>query len=463
MIKIKHKIALPFMIIMIVIPLVTMLIFNVIIQAYIYKIANEDLKDAIETTNFLLKQQEVNNFLEKGEQEGITATFPKFKTALRTSKIATNTEIIILGKQGRLVYPRTLSEDSFLNEDIIQAVKNLDIAKPKLAQKIKIDNKNYLVAKHSNKQLPYKLIYILSMDNADGLIRLVNLVLVSILAVATVLSLILSLIISKGISKPINIINAAAKKIGQGDFVIIEPINTSMEMYELSSSINSMSSNLERFEKSQRAFLQNASHELRTPLMSVQGYAEGIMKGIFSDNTQAAQIICNESKRLTALVEQLLVLSRIENNTYQINMCRIVLNNLMRDFIQRITGLAIKSDKQLVFEEDSSSITVQADEELLSQVIINIVSNSIRFAKSKVEVHLFKDDYKACINITDDGNGISEEDLPHIFDRFYKGKGGNFGLGLAIAKSSIDAMKGNITAGNSEKGAEFSITLPLLK
>ena len=461
MMKIKYKISIPFMIIIFVIPLVTIIIFNIIMQVYIYRNSREDLSNAIETTNLIIKQQIANNVLERLDQKRISDTLPKLRAALKTSKIATKTEIILFSRQGKLIYPRNIPEDSFLTEKIIDTAKAVDFNKIKPVQRIRIDNGNYFITRHSNKQLDYKLIYILSTDNADRLIRLVNLVLISILAIATTIGLALSLIISKSISIPINKINAAAKKIGQGQFITIEPVTNSEEIFELSSSINSMSSSLEKYDKSQRTFLQNASHELRTPLMSVQGYAEGIMKGVFPDNIQAAQIIWDESRRLTSLVEQLLVLSRIENNSYQINLKKVVLNNLMREFVQRINGLAIKSDKQLVIKEDSSNIKVLADEELLSQVIINIVSNCIRFAENKVEISLFQDENNAYIKIADDGKGISEEDLPHVFDRFYKGKEGNFGLGLAIAKSSADVMKGHIEVRNSNPGAEFLITFSL--
>ncbi|HEY5585130.1 MAG TPA: HAMP domain-containing sensor histidine kinase [Ruminiclostridium sp.] len=459
--KIKYKIAIPYMIIIIVIPLITMLIFNIIMRSYILKTSNEDLKDSIEATNYLVKQQVNSNLVSKQSQEKLVTSLPKLRATLKTSKIATKTEIIVLSNQGKLIYPKSFSEDSFLNNNIIDQVKIVEFVKNGNTQQIKVDNKKYLLAKNSTKQLAFKLIYILSMDDANGLIKIINVILISILAIATLVSLFISLLISNSISKPIKKINDIANKIGYGEFVSMEPITSSKEIFELSNSMNSMSQSLHQSENSQRTFLQNASHELRTPLMSVQGYAEGIMKGVFPDNVQAAKIICEESKRLTSLVEQLLVLSRIENNTYTVNMCRTNLNNIMKDYIQRINGLAIKSEKQLTLKEENNQISVSVDEELLSQAVVNIASNSIRFAKNKVDIIIYRDNINAYIKISDDGCGIEKEDLPHIFDRFYKGKGGNFGLGLSIAKSSINAMKGNITVCNTDVGAEFLIKLPI--
>jgi len=449
------------MIIIVSIPLITMIVFSIVMQSYILKTSKEELKDAIETTNYLLKQQVNNNLTTNQSQEKLVTTLSKLKATLKTSKFATKTEIIVFNKQGKLIYPKSFSEDSFLNNDIINQVSTLGFDKSNTTQQIKVDNKKYLLAKHSSKQLSFKLIYILSMDAANGLIKTINIILINILAIATLVSLFISLIISNSISKPIKKISDIANIIGHGEFASIEPITSSKEIFELSNSMNFMSKSLYQLENTQRTFLQNASHELRTPLMSVQGYAEGIMKGVFSDNVQAAKIICEESKRLTSLVEQLLTLSRIENNTYNINMFRVNLSDIIKDYIQRINGFVIKNEKQLILKEENSQISVRVDDELLSQAVLNIASNSIRFAKTKVDISIYRDNINAYIKISDDGAGIAKEDLPHIFDRFYKGKGGNFGLGLSIAKSSINAMKGNITAYNSDIGAEFLIKLPI--
>lgn len=460
MIKLKYKIAIPFMAVIIVIPLITMIFFNIIMHSYILKTSREDLKDAIETTNFIVKQQLIENRLSKQNQDSLALALPKLKTVLKTSKIATRTEILVFSKQGRLIYPRGFSEDTFLYDALIEAAGNANFGNTDTLQ-INVDNKTYLVAGNNSKQLQYKLIYVLSMENASNLIRMVNLVLFSILAAATFLGVIISILISNSISGPIRRLSETAHKIGKGEFQAVEAASTSKEFYELSSSMNTMSQNLQLYENSQKTFLQNASHELRTPLMSIQGYSEGIAKGIFADNKQAAEIICSESRRLTNLVEQLLVLSKIENNTYKINLCKINLNDIMKDYIQRINGLALKGEKQLVLSADNQHIPVWVDDELLAQVVVNIASNCIRYAKTKVEIEVYKDSNNAFIKIGDDGPGIAQEALPHIFDRFYKGREGNFGLGLSIAKSSVIAMKGSISASNSQAGAEFLIALPL--
>ena len=195
--------------------------------------------------------------------------------------------------------------------------------------------------------------------------------------------------------------------------------------------------------------------------MSIQGYAEGIENGIVPDVKHAAQIISSESKRLNSLVEELLILSRIENGTYSRELSIMNLTDVLKEYTQRLTGYAAKLGHQLTLELPNLQIAVIADDTLLFQSIMNIVSNCLRYANSTVEVALLIRGNHAVIRICDDGNGIPENDLPHIFERFYKGAGRNFGLGLAIAKSSIESIGGQIKAFNEDNGAVFELYLPM--
>ncbi len=195
-----------------------------------------------------------------------------------------------------------------------------------------------------------------------------------------------------------------------------------------------MSKRLTDLDKAQKLFLQNASHEIRTPLMSIQGYAEGISKGIFSDTTKTADIICEESKRLNQLVDELLTLSRIENNTDESEFYVLNLSDVMKEVVQKIEGYALREQKKINVMLPPDVIMIKANDALLSQAMINIISN---------------------------GDGIPVQDLSHIFDRFYKGKNGNFGLGLAIVKSAILSLKGSIRAYN-ENGAVFEIKFQVI-
>ena len=231
-----------------------------------------------------------------------------------------------------------------------------------------------------------------------------------------------------------------------------------LEFKQLYDNISIMVGRLETYDKNQKTFLQNASHELRTPLMSIQGYAEGIESGIFPDTKEAAQIIKRESIRLNELVSELLTLSRYESGTYKPQWEEVNLCHLLKDYTQRLMGLAAKSEKQLELLLPEYDVMIQTDDVILSQAVINIVSNCIRYARQKVTISLEKKGGIVSLIISDDGDGIPQNDIPFIFDRFYKGKNGNFGLGLAIAKSAAELLNGRIKAYNQEQGAVFEIS-----
>lgn len=144
--------------------------------------------------------------------------------------------------------------------------------------------------------------------------------------------------------------------------------------------------------------------------------------GVFPDTEKAAGIICKESKRLNNLVEELLTLSCIENKPYTSEMAKLNLSNMVKEYIQRVKGLALREKKEIITDIEDENVIVYADDKLLSQAIINVVSNCIRYANSAVIVKVFKSGSNAVIRIKDNGNGINEEDFPHIFERFYKGK-----------------------------------------
>jgi signal transduction histidine kinase len=140
----------------------------------------------------------------------------------------------------------------------------------------------------------------------------------------------------------------------------------------------------------------------------------------------------------------------------------VVLNlgDVLKEYGQRLGGLAAKLQKQLTLALPDAPVRVLADDTLLSQAVMNITSNCLRYAGHEANITLLQREGNAVIRISDDGDGVPEADLPHIFDRFYKGKGGNFGLGLAIAKSATEFMGGRVTAHNGAKGAVFELIFP---
>ena len=216
---------------------------------------------------------------------------------------------------------------------------------------------------------------------------------------------------------------------------------------------------IEKEAERQQIFFQNASHELKTPLMAIQGYAEGIQAGVM-DIGSAAEVILVESDRMTELVDELLDISKIDMGRQRLTFSETDIRELLYDGIRAVEpaaagGIAIVPD----FPEEP--VMVSCDDTRLRRVVTNILSNGVRYARSELRLTCRADKRHVTIRIQDDGDGIAEEDLPHIFDRFYMGKNGKSGIGLALTKEIIHLHKGTIRAYNGDGGAVFEITLPM--
>ena len=216
---------------------------------------------------------------------------------------------------------------------------------------------------------------------------------------------------------------------------------------------------IEKEAERQQTFFQNASHELKTPLMAIQGYAEGIQAGVM-DTGSAAEVILAESDRMTELVDELLDISKIDMGRQQLALSEMDVRELLYDSIRAVEpaaagGIGIVPD----FSEEP--VMVSCDDTRLRRAVTNILSNGVRYARSQLRLTCRADKRHVTIRIQDDGDGIAEEDLPHIFDRFYMGRSGKSGIGLALTKEIVHLHRGTIRAYNGDSGAVFEITLPM--
>lgn len=216
---------------------------------------------------------------------------------------------------------------------------------------------------------------------------------------------------------------------------------------------------IEKEAERQQTFFQNASHELKTPLMAIQGYAEGIQAGVM-DTGGAADVILEESDRMTELVEELLDISKIDMGRQRLTLSETDIRELLYDGIRAVEPIAA-GGIAIVPDFPEKPVMVSCDDTQLRRAVTNILSNGVRYARSKLRLTCRADKRHVTIRIQDDGDGIAEEDIPHIFDRFYMGRSGKSGIGLALTKEIIHLHKGTIRAYNGDGGAVFEITLPM--
>ncbi len=222
-----------------------------------------------------------------------------------------------------------------------------------------------------------------------------------------------------------------------------------------------LGSRIEDYHEANHKFFQNSSHELKTPLMAIQGYAEGIEAGIV-DIPSSAEIIMRESDKMAHMIDEMLSISKIDANQLQLNMTTSDLREILYDCMRSVEPIQQQKKIAITPMFPESPVWVHCDENQLSRVFVNVLMNGIRHCNSAVVISCTVEPKSTVVKISDDGNGIADDDLPHIFDRFYTGTKGSTGIGLALSREIVNLHKGTITAHN-EVGAVFEIRLPLTK
>ncbi|EKN65068.1 signal transduction histidine kinase [Neobacillus bataviensis LMG 21833] len=228
---------------------------------------------------------------------------------------------------------------------------------------------------------------------------------------------------------------------------------------------------LKRLEQIRKDFVANVSHELKTPVTSIKGFTETLLDGAM-DNQETLEaflsIILKESDRLQTLIQDLLDLSKIEQQGFQLNLQEVELRTLLEDVITLLTGKAEEKNIHFEFYSNRNQVIINGDTDRLKQVFINLIGNAITYTpvEGDVKIILLENGKNVRIHVKDSGVGIEEEEIPRIFERFYRvdrarsRNSGGTGLGLAIVKHIIEAHHGNISVRSTVgEGSEFIIEL----
>lgn len=296
----------------------------------------------------------------------------------------------------------------------------------------------------------------------------INQILITTLSISGLIILGMTLRMSQKFNQTIKKLANYAKELGHGTFdATIAPLPYG-EFETLSQSMSEMATMLANYEVNQKQFFQNASHELRTPLMAVQCYSEGILADVFEPK-EASVIINSEIERMTELVSSILYLSRIDHHDFKLT--SVGINTFIENCYGQIKILADNNGKTITFNPLNTDILVNVDKPLLDRAVSNILSNALRYAKREIVITI--DTYlnrnifanikqnMVRIQIFNDGDAVGTADLPHLFKRFYKGQGGNTGIGLSITKEIINALGGSVSVQNVSDGVCFTFDLPV--
>ncbi|MCR5138320.1 MAG: HAMP domain-containing histidine kinase [Oscillospiraceae bacterium] len=286
----------------------------------------------------------------------------------------------------------------------------------------------------------------------------INTVLLIIILATILLSVLLSRRFAKSFAEPVQELSVFAREIGSGNLNAQEFRFQDVEFESLAESMNRMVSELSEAKQKQEIFFQNVSHELRTPLTSIRGNAEGIVYGLMEPRN-AAKVILSESDQLGGMVEDILYLSRMGKAAPEGTAEAADLREVLSLCVSEQRAEAERKGLTFTYDFDEAPVLLPVREQDAQRLFGNLISNAIRYAESRITLQCRREESCVFVSVADDGPGIAEEDLPHIFERFYKGRGGKHGIGLAIAQSVAESCHGSITAHN-DGGAVFELRFP---
>jgi len=286
-------------------------------------------------------------------------------------------------------------------------------------------------------------------------------------AIGLVAAGILGAVLAWQLASPLRRLIRATERIAAGDLAHRVVVRSRDELGRLAQAFNRMAEALQRSERARRNLIADIAHELRTPLTVIQGNLEAMLDGVFPLTQESLAPVYEETLQLGKLVEDLRELTLAEAGTLPLERQKLELAELVERTCEAVRPMAQEEGIEIETELEHGSV-VEADPHRIRQVLGNILANAVRYSPpgGTVRVTLKREGDEAVISVRDQGPGIPPEDLPHIFERFYKvdrsrNEEGS-GLGLAIAKAIVEAHGGKIWAESVVgKGTTISFSLPL--
>lgn len=466
--SLRSKLSISYISIALICVLLISIITNVLLEKHFkdYVISNQERKN--KDTVFLVSQM-YNTENKDDEKWNIKAIENICVRALEQGMIIKVTDL-----EGKVVWDATQHDNEACQKIIKHIADNMN--KRYYSWQGGYEEKNYSLYKGLSKvgtiEIGYYGPYFFK-DNDLEFINTINSVLISVGVFSLILSLIIGAFMAKRLSNPISRVISTAEMISKGYFGdrTKEQSNT-REISQLTETINNLAETLEKQELLRRRLTADVAHELRTPLATLQSHMEAMIDGIWKPDSTRLKSCHDEIIRINRLVGDLEKLARYESENIILNKTKFNLTDLARSITNNFESEFKNKNIDIRFfgkDEAGNDLFVSADKDKISQVIVNLLSNALKYTPEggSTEVSVKEAENAVEIRVRDTGYGIPPEDLPYIFERFYRADKsrnritGGAGIGLTITKSIVEAHQGKIEViSKLGEGSEFIVILP---
>lgn len=306
------------------------------------------------------------------------------------------------------------------------------------------------------------------MDNDVDFLNEINKIIAILGIVMTIITIMIAILIANKISRPIEVVSNMANEMGKGGYKQkLEYESNISEIDKLISSINELAYKLDEQENLRKRLTTDVAHELRTPLTNIQTHIEAMIDGIWEPSNERLNSVNEEVIRLTHLVIELKNLAKFDSEKSKLELSEVDIPGIIKNTIYNNQGSAL--EKNINITSDIEDITTYLDKEKITQVVLNLLSNAIRYTNEygNINIRAYRDNNDIKIHIKDDGIGIPNDKMNYIFERFYRidesrsKDTGGIGVGLTIVKSIVNLHGGSIYVNSVEgKGSEFVVVIP---
>ena len=287
---------------------------------------------------------------------------------------------------------------------------------------------------------------------------------------ATAFALAVGGLLFRSIVAPLHRLTNASRSIAEGDLSVRAPVQGQDEIAQLADAFNQMAESLARAEKARQNQTADIAHELRTPLTVIQGALEAMLDGVYPTDRENLQAALAQTRTLSRLVEDLRLLALADAGQIHLHTALLDLAPLLREIVEAHQPQAQERGVKLMLETPPSLPFVEADRDRLVQVLSNLLGNALRYVPQQghITVQARSEGREIIVSVSDDGPGIPPQDLPYLFERFWRGDRarrqatGGSGLGLTIARALVHAHGGRLWAESVEgTGSTFAFVLPV--